>query len=57
MGEGPPEKGDGKGEEGDGRGKGGVGRGGVGREGEGLSPRTKIMATALTILIIFWRIN
>jgi len=36
---------------GEGEGKEGVGRGGVGREGEGegLSPRTKILATALIL--------
>jgi len=32
---------------GEGRRRGGVKKGGVGREGEGLSPRTKILATAL----------
>jgi len=44
MGEGPPGKGEGKREKREGRGKG---MGGVGREGEGISPRTKILATAL----------
>ena len=49
MGEGPPRRegkrrGGGGGEEG----RGGVWRGGMGREGEGLSPRTKVLATALT---------
>ena len=29
-----------------------VGRGGVVREGEGLSPRTKILATALVVVIV-----
>jgi len=43
MGKGPPGKVKGKGEEG----RRGVGWGGEGREGEGLSPRTKILATAL----------
>ena len=50
---GAPGKGEGKGEEGEGR--EGVWRGGVGREGEELSTRTKILATALTRLLYFKR--